>query len=135
MSAIGGDITEIAVNHPDLGSRILYCKASEDNTFDLGGFRSEDDDDLVDGGGNMIDKITRKRWSVEIAAMTNDMVAGDAEYVNKLAAHPVPAEYTFSHINGSNYGAKGKPVGDIKNNVNAATFPVKFAGGGKLQKI
>lgn len=135
-AATGGDITEISFNHPTIGSAILYCKASEDNTFDLGGFRSDDDDDGVDGGGNMIDKINRKRWSVDIANMTNDMNdRQDVEKINLLAASPVLADWTFSHINGTVYGGKGKPVGDIKNNVNASTFPLKIAGGGKLQRI
>lgn len=135
-NAVGGDITEISFSHPTLGTGILRCKASEDNTYDLGGFRSDDDDDGIDGGGRMIDKMNRKRWSVEIAAMTNDMNEDkDLEKVVALASDPVPANFVFSHINGTIYGGLGKPVGDIKNNVNGSVFPIKFAGGGILKAI
>ena len=59
MSVIGGDILEITFNHPTLGSGIIFPKAAEDSTFDLGGFRSNDDAAGVDGSGEMIDQSDR----------------------------------------------------------------------------
>ena len=55
--AVGGDITEITYNHPTIGSGVFYPKAAEDNTFDTGGLRSDDDANMIDGAGNMIDKM------------------------------------------------------------------------------
>ena len=62
MSYVAGDILEITYNHPVTGSGTLYCKANEDSQVDKGGYRSEDDDAMVTGDGQIIDKINRKRW-------------------------------------------------------------------------
>jgi hypothetical protein len=52
--ATGGDIIEITFNHPSIGSGTLFPKAGEDSTYNTGGFRSADDDNMIDGAGNMI---------------------------------------------------------------------------------
>ena len=135
-TATGGDITEVTYNHPTLGSGILYVKASADNTYDLGGVRGDDDDASIDGAGGNIRKLNMKRWSVELAEVSADMNSRkDIEAVVAMAASPVEASFTFSHINGTVYGGVGAPVGDLKLNVNAATFPLKLAGGGGLKAI
>jgi hypothetical protein len=134
--AVGGDIIELTYNHPVLGTGTLFPKAAEDGTFDPGGFRSNDDDNMIDGGGNMIDQINRVRWSFEHGAIAWDMNVNDElEKVRQLAASPTKADWTITHINGTVYGGKGKPVGDIKGNSNAATFSLKIAGDGVLKKI
>lgn len=130
----GGDIIEITYNHPTVGSGILFAKAAEDNTFDLGGFRSADEANMVDSGGNMIDSMSRARWAVEVV-IANDMnTREEMEKVNSLAASPLTGDWTFSHINGTVYTGNGKPVGDLSLNVNQTTFTLKVAGGGKLKK-
>lgn len=130
----GGDLIEITYNHPTVGSGILFCKAAEDNTFDLGGFRSADEANMVDSGGNMIDQMNRARWKVE-AVVSNDMNSREEmEKVNDLAASPATADWTFSHINGTVYTGNGKPVGDYSLNVNQSTFTLIVSGGGKLKK-
>jgi hypothetical protein len=133
--AVGGDILEITYNHPSLGSGVLFAKANEDSTFDEGGFRSNDDESMVDGGGNMIDQINRVRWSFE-STISWDM--NNREELAKLVAmagSPAPADWTITHINGSVFSGKGKPVGDLKANGNQATMPLKLSGGGILKKI
>lgn len=132
--ATGGDITEITYNHPTIGSGVIFPKAAEDNNFDQGGFRSTDDANMVDGGGNMIDQINRGRWSVESLCVNDMNTQNEIEKCNEMAASPVLADWTFTHINGTVYVGKGKPVGDLINNVNQSTFPLKVAGGGKLKK-
>lgn len=130
----GGDIVEITYNHATVGSGVIFPKAAEDNTFDLGGFRSGDDMNMVDGGGNMLDQMNRARWAVEVV-VSNDMNSREEiEKMNELAASPLPATWTFSHINGTVYTGNGKPVGDLSNNVNQSTFTLKVSGGGKLKK-
>lgn len=132
--ATGGDIKEITFNHPTLGSGTIFPKAAEDNTFDLGGYRSDDDDNMIDGAGNMIDKMNLKRWCFEGTIAWDMNIAGDLEKLVALASSPMQASWTFSHINGTVYGGTGKPVGDLKGNGNAATFPIKISGGGILKK-
>lgn len=132
---VGGDIIEITYNHPTLGSGTLFPKAAEDSTFDLGGFRSNDDANMVDGAGNAIDQMNRVRWSVESTIAWDMNTALTLEKLVALSSSPVPASWTFSHVNGSVYGGKGKPVGDLQGNGNAATFTLKLSGGGVLKKI
>jgi hypothetical protein len=132
--ATGGDLIEITYNHPTIGSGVIFPKAAEDNTFDLGGFRSADDANMVDGGGNMIDQMNRGRWSVESLCVNDMNSQNEIERCNDMAASPVLADWTFTHINGTIYVGKGKPVGDLANNVNQSTFTLKVAGGGKLKK-
>lgn len=135
MGAVGGDIIEVTFNHPTLGSGTLFPKAAEDSTYDLGGIRSSDDANMVDGGGNMIDQMNRSRWSFEVPIAWDMNTNGELEKCVAMAADPVPAEWTFTHINGTVYAGTGKPVGDLQGNGNAATFPLKVSGGGKLKKI
>lgn len=135
MSVVGGDITEITYNHPTLGDGVLFPKAGEDSTFDPGGFRSSDDANMVDGGGNMIDQLNRVRWSFE-GTLAWDM--NDREELDKLqsmAGNPQLATWTVTHINGTVWRGTGKPVGDIQGNANAATIALKLAGGGQMKKI
>lgn len=133
--ATGGDILEITFNHPTIGSGTIYAKSAEDSSFDPGGFRSSDDANSIDGGGNMIDSINRTRWSLETVVAWDMNIAGELDKLIELAGSPVLADFTISHINGTTWGGTGKPVGDLKGNGNKATFPLKLAGGGRLKKI
>ena len=135
MAAIGGDIIEITYNHPTLGSGVIYPKAAEDSTFDIGGFRSSDDANMIDGAGQMIDQMNRTRWSVETTVAWDMNTGLTLERLTELTQSPVFADWTVTHINGTIYGGKGKPVGDLQGNGNAATFTFKLAGGGELKKI
>lgn len=135
MSVIGGDILEITFNHPTLGSGIIFPKAAEDSTFDLGGFRSNDDAAGVDGSGEMIDQLSRVRWSFEGTIAWDMNTREDLEKLTELSGDPVLSEFTMTHINGTVYGGSGKPVGDLAGNGNAATFSLKLAGGGRMKKI
>lgn len=133
--AVGGDITEITFNHPTVGSGTIFPKSAEDSTFDLGGFRSNDDGNMIDGGGNMIDQMNRVRWSFESTVAWDMNVDETLEKLVSLASSPDQADWTFTSINGTIYGGKGKPVGDLQGNGNAATFALKISGGGTLKKI
>lgn len=133
--AVGGDIVEITFNHPTLGSGTIFPKSAEDSTFDLGGFRSNDDGNMIDGGGNMIDQMNRVRWSFETTVAWDANVDETLEKLVGLASSPDQADWTFTSINGTIYGGKGKPVGDLQGNGNSATFALKLSGGGTLKKI
>jgi hypothetical protein len=132
---VGGDITEVTYNHPNLGSGTILPKADESSTYDLGGLRSDDTDSGVDGGGNVIDIMSRKRWSLEFTAAWDMNVRSELEKVVAMAADPIPAKWTFTHINGTVYQGTGKPVGDLQGAGKESTFPLKISGGGTAKKI
>jgi hypothetical protein len=134
-SAIGGDIREITFNHPDTGSFTVYPKSGEASTINLGGYRSEDDDKMIDGSGRMIDKQTLIRPSVScvVAWDNNELLELDKMVI--LASSPVLAEVTISHVSGTVWGGKMKPVGNLDGAADAATFALKLAGQNKLKKV
>src|SRR6478609_5348721 len=106
----GGDIIEATFNHPTIGSGVLYPKAGEDSSFDPGGFTSEDDAQGIDGGGRMIDKMKRKRWSVSLTPAWDMNVDNELQKVQALMNSAVLADWTVTHINGTVWKGKGKPV-------------------------
>lgn len=126
--AVGGDISEISYNHPTLGSGILRPKSGEDNTYDTGGIRTSDDANMVDGGGTPIWQKNRVMGFFEVVVSNDQNTQEELDKVVALAADPVPAEWTFSLLNGTVYGGVGKPVGDLQGNINQATFTLKVAG-------
>lgn len=133
--ATGGDILEITYNHPTLGDGTIFAKANEDSTFDLGGFRSNDDADMVDGSGTMIDQINRKRWKFSVVVAWDMNSANELEKIADLSGSAVQADWTFESVNGTVWGGQGKPVGDYEGNGNNPTFTLLVSGGGKLKKI
>lgn len=131
----GGDILEISYKHPTLGTGTWFPKSSEDGTVDPGGLRSSDDANMVTSSGQMIDQMNRVRWSFE-GVVAWDMATNDElNQARELASSPILADWTVTHINGTVWGGKGKPVGDINGNTNSAQMSVKIAGGGQLTKI
>lgn len=133
--AVGGDIIEITFNHPVLGTGTFFPKSAEDTTYNLGGYKSNDDENSVTGSGENIDQMNNTRWSFEATCAWDMNNRDDLDKVDQLAAHPVPADWTITHINGVVHGGKGKPVGNVEGNGNAGTFVLKVAGGGKMKKI
>jgi hypothetical protein len=135
MSFVGGDIIEVTCNHPTLGDKVFSPKAGEDVTFDLGGFRTEDDDNQIAGNAQPIYKLNRRRWMVEMP-VANDMNNNlEYEFLVSLTESPLDSDWTFEHRNGTVYAASGRPVGDIQLNTNASQVQLKLSGGGTLSKI
>jgi len=132
---VSGDITTLNYSHPTLGSGVLYAKAGEESTYSLGGIRTEDDVNSIDGGGQSIDVMKRERWFFEVPISWDMNDKEELEKLSQMAASPVPGDWTVSHINGIIYGGKGKPVGDVNGNGGAGTIAVKISGGGILKKI
>lgn len=135
MGFLAGDLKEITINHPALGggSLILQCKSSEDNTYDLGGPRTTEV--MTTGSGTSMRKVNQVPWKVT-AVIAWDMLNGqELQKVNLISGSIDEGDYTFSSINGSVYGGKGSPVGDLAGNANDSTFPATFSGGGLLTKI
>lgn len=135
MASIGGDIIEVTFNHPTLGTGILYVKAAEDSSFDLGGIRTTDDKQGITGSGEMIKQMNNNRWQFGCVAAWDMNNRNDLEKVSQLAENPLDADWTITHANGTVWGGKGCPVGDYEGNGNAATFDILLQGSGKLKKI
>lgn len=129
---VGGDILGITLNHPTLGSFNFSTKSKESYTIDHGGYRSNDDDDAVTGGGEMIDQVNRKRWSFEGPIVLDFSSDVEGEAYEKIAKSSDQGTWTFSHISGATWRGKGKFVGDFTPDTNTAQASVKIAGGGKL---
>ncbi len=135
MAVIGGDIEEITYDHATLGTGSVYPKSAEDHTFDTGGYRNNDDDNGIDGGGRAIFQKNRIRWSFEGTVSWDMNGENEAVKMAALAKSSVDATWTVTHVNGTVWKGQGQPVGDIKPNGNAATFTLKIAGGGEMEKI
>ena len=131
----GGDIIEVTCKHSVLGSFVFQPKSAEDFTLDPGGYNNSDDENMVTGAGEPIRQMNRKVWSLE-GVVAWDMDSSETVHqVQDLMDSPIDGDWTFTHINGTIYGGKGKPVGDNKGNMNTAQIPLKVNGGGKLLKI
>lgn len=130
MAYTGGDIKEISISHPNFGTVTLKPKANEGNTYNIGGYRSNDEANGITGDGTAIRVINNTRWSVE-AVIANDMnINQEYEKVCGMAGDPQEGTYTFTHINGTVYRGTGFPVGEMPLNVNDSTFTLKATGGG-----
>jgi hypothetical protein len=135
MATVGGDIIEITYNHPVLGTGTFFPKAGEDNTYDIGGPRSDDDANMITGAGEMIDSMKRVRPFFEAVVANDQNSRNDLDVARQLAGSPIPADWTISIINGTVWGLQGKPVGDLQGNISAATFTLKVAGSNVMKKI
>lgn len=135
MGAVGGDITQIAFTHPTIPGATFFPKANEDSTLDLGGFRTDDDSNNVDGQGQMIKKITRNLWMAEMTIAGDLNTRQDLEALTALSGSPIDATWKIAHVSGAVYMGVGTVVGDIQENLNNATIKLKLAGGLQLKKI
>lgn len=135
MSAIGGDIIEIRVSHPELGDYVFFPKSGEAFTLDTGGFMTNDDDNGIAGDGSIIATKTRKRWSVEGVVRWDMNLSNDLVFYRALEESTIEADYTMSAVNKTVWGGKGFPVGGNSGDMGAATFTLKVSGGGRCTKI
>ena len=126
--AVGGDIKELRVNHPTLGSRVFGVKAKESNTYDPGGPRSEDSADAITTQGKPIRSISMTRGEFN-CMIENDQATDDAQFIADLSKDPVEGTWQITVINGTEWKLVGSPVGDIKPDIMNATLQIKVQGG------
>lgn len=132
---IGGDILEVTCNHPTEGSLTFATKSNESYTLDPGGFRSNDDANMITGNGVFVDQVNRVRWSFEGALMVDFGSGNELEKLTAMSESSDLGTWTISMISGDVFTGKGKPVGDIQADSNTAQMTVKLAGGGRLVKL
>lgn len=135
MAYTGGDLLEVSYNHPTLGSGSFFVKSGEDSEVDLGGFRTEDDDQGIAGDGQMIKKLNQVRWSVEAPIAWSKTTTNELEILTNIAADPLDANWTFRYQDGSAFVGEGTVVGDLKGATQGSTVPIKMAGGGRLRRL
>lgn len=135
MAVTGGDILEITFNNPTIGTGRFFAKAAEDSTFNLGGFRGDDDKNGIDGGGRNIRKINAVRWGFEVLVSWDMNIDNELQKLIDLSKEQTESDWTINHINGTTWSGKGSPVGETDGNGNASTFTLKVSGGGVLKKI
>ena len=129
MPTVGGDFIEVRVSHPVLGDHVFFPKSNEGNTFDPGGFKTNDDANGITGSGEPIWQMNNSRGFFEVVVANDANDRNDAQFASDLQSSPIPGDWTFSHVNGVVWGMTGKPVGDINVDTNAATFTLKVSGG------
>jgi hypothetical protein len=132
---VGGDILEIVCKHPELGEFRFQVKAGESFNIDAGGLRSNDDANMISGGGEFIDQINRVRWSMEGPVAVDPISGNEFENLPALAASPILGTWTVTHISGTVWKGQGKPVGDLVADTNTAQLPLKVAGKGRMEKL
>jgi len=89
----------------------------------------------IAGDGSSIRTLNRNRWSVELPIAWDMNDANEIDKLTALAEDPVESDWTFTSINGTVWGGKGSPVGEIPGNGNTVLITLKVSGGGKLEKI
>ena len=133
--AVHGDIREITFNHPEIGSGILSPKAGEDNTFDIGGFRNNDDESQITTAGDLMLSKSRVRGFFEVVVEDDAKTREDLEKMVDLSDSSQLAEWTVTLTDGTVYAGKGTPVGDLQKSLLTGVFTLKVAANGKWQKI
>ena len=135
MATYGGDIIEITVNNPNVGSIILFPKSSEDSTYDNGGFRTNDDANMIDGSGAAIYQKNRTRPSFMVKIRWDMINAQELEFLSAITSDTSESTWTFTNTNGVIYKLTGTQVGDLTGNGNDSTIDLKVAGSGTMQII
>lgn len=128
----GGDINDFVFQHPSLGEKRLSPKSNEDFTIDYGGFRNNDDANQVTGAGEPIYQTNRVRSSIEGVFAMNDE---DFKFLLLLTQDAQESTITVTHINGTIWKLKGKPVGDLQFSTNTSTMTLKVSGGGTIERL
>lgn len=135
MAVIGGDLVKIKIEHPTVGSAVIFGVAGEDVTYKLGGLENEDNG-AVNGAGILM--LTKRRVPGYIqGSFSNDMslTTPEFEFVRAVSNSSIEAKITFSHINGSDYGGKGTVVGEVTMAGKTSSFQCKFASGKGFEKL
>ena len=114
-STTHGDIKEITYNHPTIGSGRFRPKSGEGNTYKLGGYENNDDNNSISSDGDLIMTKNRVRGTLE-AVVVNSTAEGessDADIANQLNESSVPADWTFTTQADAVYAGSGFPVGEV----------------------
>ena len=129
---IAGDIKEIAIDHPSLGGIVLEHKTSDDFTLRKGGYQNTDDESSITAVGTKIFVKNYKEWMLET---TIGATEGAHDFLQQLHESSEEAIVTVTFQNGEVRSGTGLPVGEIDQNDQAGTMPLKMVGSGTFDRI
>lgn len=127
MAFVGGDVIELSISSPDKGNLLVYPKSGEDNKFDPGGYRNNDEANGITGSGTLIVTKNMVRGSLELVCPWDMNVTLDVEKVKDFMSSTLDCDFVATIINGAQYAFKGVLVGDLSGGINTATFSIKAA--------
>ena len=90
---------------------------------------------MIDGKGRRIYKKNRVAWGATGPIVWDMVDQNELEKLQILAEQTEEADWTVTSINGTVWGGKGLPVGDIEGNTNQGTIDINISGSGKMKKI
>lgn len=134
MAFVNGDVREITIEHPTRGNFVFRAKKDEEWTVKVGGRMTTDDDTGITGDGIPIWNIQNNLWSLEGNSVWDKVERDELTELQGLSGDTVDADITIAFLDGSIWGGKGRPVGDISG-TNKGQISVKLCGGGQLVKL
>jgi len=132
---LAGDVFEVVCQHPTLGEFRFQPKANESCTYDIGGVRANDDASQITGGGQAIYQMNRVRPSFELPIAVDTSTGLETTNLVSLSADVDEGTWTIGLNSGAIYKMKGRPVGDLQVDTNAATMTLKVSGSGKMELL
>jgi len=121
----GGDLTSVFITRPDGSTRNFAVATGGDNNRILGGRFTEDVE--ANGDGSMRD-IVRNRPGEREVVLNIDDVNGDHEWLLEASRATEFSTVTYTHVSGSVYSHRAKPMGDMAKNDSNSTATVTFKG-------
>lgn len=127
-----GDIRELRVDHPELGSRVFEGKSGEDVIIMPGGYKGNDDDGNIGANLTRINQKNAYPWSAEVTILGK---SGDLDYLQSWTESTLEGTVTGTFMDGSVRVGSGNSVGDLAENKQAGTIGFKIAGSGRFEEI
>lgn len=122
-----GDIKEFSYSNAELSLQGTFSvKASEGNTLDPGGVRTNDDANQITTTGEPIWQQNMKMGGANIV-IANNMALNTHDVCVQLAGAQTDTVFTITSINNKTYQGSGMLVGDIVPNLNDSTLSIKVA--------
>lgn len=131
--AIAGEVTQITFGNDSLGSGGFDAISGEDFTFDIGGKRTQEV--KMTPSGEAVYSVQTMPWKAEGTLRWSALTGQDIEKLTALSGSATETEFTFTLTDGTIYGGKGKPVGDLSGTAKDGTVPFAVQGGGILRQI
>lgn len=124
----GGDIHEVSISNPDVGTVFYSPMSGESNEINFGGIQSEDNK-AVTASGTLVNSFKRVPGMTEIVVASNE--SGNEEYQKTvlIAASTKESIMTIAMVTGVVYKASGVVQGELKLDVYKSTFTLPFVSG------
>ena len=124
--AQGGDLVSVFIMRGgDNDTRNFAVASGGDNSRILGGRHTEEVE--TNGDGSVRDIVRVKAGEREVVLNVDD-ANKDQEWILEASRAKAFSVVTYTHVNGSVYSHKAKPVGDLSKNDGNSTLSVTFKG-------